>query len=82
MNPNQLLGMYAALTDKRVAGERGLAPNLAAAYDAAVAAKDAAETALAALKTAAGALNTALAAEGADIADCADEIAAVAALLV
>ena len=44
-------------------------------------AKAAAETALAALQTAAGALTTALVAEGATIAGCAEEIAAVNALL-
>ena len=88
MNGSEIAALMPNLSAKELDAELARAPLAKAAMEAAVAAKGtadtakaAAETALAALQTAAGALVTALAAEGATIAGCAEEIAAVNALL-
>lgn len=88
MNGSEIAALMPNLSAKELEAELARAPLAKAAMEAAIAAKAtadtakaAAETALAALQTAAGALTTALVAEGATIAGCAEEIAAVNALL-
>ena len=88
MNGSEIAALMPNLSAKELEAELARAPLAKAAMEAAIAAKAtadtakaAAETALAALQTAAGALTTALVAEGAPIAGCAEEIAAVNALL-
>lgn len=88
MNGSEIAALIPNLSAKELEAELARAPKAKAAMEAAIAAKAtaetakaAAETALAALQTAAGALTTALVAEGATIAGCAEEIAAVNALL-
>lgn len=88
MNGSEIAALIPNLSAKELEAELARAPLAKAAMEAAIAAKAtaetakaAAETALAALQTAAGALTTALVAEGATIAGCAEEIAAVNALL-
>lgn len=95
MNGSEIAALMPNLSAKELEAELARAPLAKAAMEAAIAAKAtadtakaaaetakaAAETALAALQTAAGALTTALAAEDATIARCAEEIAAVNALL-
>ena len=95
MNGSEIAALMPNLSAKELEAELARAPLAKAAMEAAIAAKAtadtakaaaetakaAAETALAALQTAAGALTTALVAEDATIAGCAEEIAAVNALL-
>lgn len=88
MNGSEIAALIPNLSAKELEAELARAPLAKAAMEEAIAAKAtadtakaAAETALAALQTAAGALTTALVAEGATIAGCAEEIAAVNALL-
>ena len=88
MNNEQIKALMPNLSANELEAELARAPKAKAAMEAAIAAKATAdtakaeaETALAALRTAAGALTTALVAEGATIAGCAEEIAAVNALL-
>jgi len=81
MNGAEIKALMPNLADKALAAEFERAPKAKAAYDTAAAALTTAQTALTALQTAAAALTTALAAEGATIAGCATEIAAVNALL-
>jgi len=74
MNGSQIKALMPNLTAKELAAEFERAPKAKAAYDGVAAS-------LTALQTAAAALTTALAADGATIAGCATQIAAVNALL-
>ena len=78
--PDTVAGIAGTLKDAAVAAERERSPALAAAYDEALGSAGAAASAYAALLEAAKALTDALAAQGATIAGCADEIAALSAL--
>lgn len=74
MNNEQIKALMPNLSAKELEAELARAPKAKAAMEAE-------ETALTALQTASGALTTALVAEGATIAGCAEEIAAVNVLL-
>jgi len=81
MDNTTLKAMAAKLDVAELAAEGERAPNLKSAHDALAAAKEDAEDDLDDLQEAASALLTALAANGATIAGCSAEIAAVTALL-
>lgn len=81
MNGSEIAALMPNLSAKELEAELARAPKAKAVMEAAIAAKANADTALAALQTAAGALTTALVAESATIAGCAEQIAAVNALL-
>lgn len=88
MSEANLMNMRGHLREDEAQKELARCPNARAALDAANAAKataqaalEAAQTNLEALKTAAGALTDKLAEEGATVAGCADEIAAVVAIV-